>query len=61
MLAYFKEVIEPLVNDLDKLLNADKTNDLGTYTRDGITHIYVFGNSTEYKLVNGEWLEQPPF
>ena len=61
MLAYFKEVIEPLVNDLDKLLNADKTNELGNYTRDGITHIHVFADSTEYKLVNGEWLEQLPF
>lgn len=61
MKVYFDKQIKPALDKLDDLL---KVNDLTHYTKDGITHIYVFDEDFShdgYELVDGEWVERSPF
>ena len=62
MKTYFDAVIKPRNDKLEALLDGEaKVNDLQSYTKDGITHVYVLDNDTAYELVDGSWKEQAPF
>lgn len=39
----------------------DKVNVLRGFQKEGVMHIHVLDLSVDYKLVNGEWQELPPF
>lgn len=45
----------------DAINSADKVNVLRGYRKEGVMQIHVLDLSTDYKLVNGEWQELPPF
>lgn len=61
-------MLEQLTDDFVEIMTAvfgsgeEKVNDLGNYKdANGITHIYVMDQDTEFELIDGNWTEKAVF